>query len=230
MSQNSSSDDERKWDKKMPGPIVVSELPYIRSELADLDLERQKLNEVVDYADRERSFCTINDVKGFHLGLGYAKAARALRDHFCGEVWEVEETDNQAGIRHKHRSIRVIPMNFDENAGNPDETVTPRPAKVKGSATKKKIRCNETGWLPGLDMPEPIVDEMQTWILGFGPPDEDGFVGRELSLPLEFDGNKFSKFVKRIILDIRTEDGNEDDRLSGPNEPTETIDIPIIRK
>lgn len=214
----------------MPKPIIVSEVALMRSELADLGLDHQKLIEVIDYADRERSFCTGNDVKGFQLNIGYAKAARALRDQFCGEIWDVDETDNQAGIRHKTKPIRIIPMNFDENAGNPDESVTPRPAKTKGSATKKKVRCNETGWLPGLDMPEPITGEMQTWILGFGPPDEDGFVGRELSLPLEFNGGKFSKFVKRIILYASEEGGTETDYKSEPNTPTEIVDIPIIRK
>ncbi len=213
----------------MAEPVVVKKPEFVRSELTYMNLDRTKLLEAVAFADRERSFCTGNDIKGFQLIVGCAKAARALRDQFCGEHWVSDDTDNQPGIRHRTKPLRIIPMNLDENAGNPDEAISPRAAAQKGSATKAKVRCNKTGWLPFLDLPQPI-DEIQTWLLGFGPADENGYVGAEISLPLEFNGSTPTKYVKRIILDSRLDDGFAPIPSTLPVEPTETIDIQIIRK
>ena len=191
----------------MAEPVVVEKPEFVRSELTYMNLDRTKLLEAVAFADRERSFCTGNDIKGFQLIVGCAKAARALRDQFCGEHWVSDDTDNQPGIRHRTKPLRIIPMNLDENAG----------------------RCNKTGWLPFLDLPQPI-NEIQTWLLGFGPADENGYVGAEISLPLEFNGSTPTKYVKRIILDSRLDAGFALVPSTLPVEPTETIDIQIIRK
>ncbi|MFC3309625.1 hypothetical protein [Blastomonas aquatica] len=213
----------------MVEPVVVEKPEFVRSELAEMNLDRTKLLEAVVFADRERSFCTGNDIKGFPLIIGCAKAARALRDQFCGEHWVIDDTDNQPGIRHRTKPLRIIPMNMDENAGSVDQAITPRAATQKGAATKSKVRCNKTAWLPFLEMPQP-VDEIQTWIFGIGPADENGYVGAEISLPLEFNGSTPTKYLRRIILNSRLEGGIAPIPSTVPVDPTETVDIQIIRK
>jgi hypothetical protein len=53
--------------------------------LRGMDLDRDKLIEVVRYADSERALITGNDIRGFDLITTNAKAVRALRETFCGE-------------------------------------------------------------------------------------------------------------------------------------------------
>ncbi len=204
-------------------PVEVD--PLLRS----MELDREKFLAVLDHADAQRALCTSNDVKGFDLITMHDKAVRGLRERFCGDRWEKDETDNQAGIRNPHLKIRIVPCNFDENAGNPDPSVTPRNRHLKGSASKAKVRYNQTGWLPGLPMPEPTQDEYTTWLLGMYA-DDDGR-GAELSLPLNFSGGKFSKFVTRIILEMHSFDSGGAPRKTSDSEPpTEIVDIAVKRK
>lgn len=208
---------------------VLSEKVEVGPLLRSMELDREKLLAVLDFADAQRALCNSNDVKGFDLITTHDKAARALREQFCGDRWEKDETDNQAGIRNSHLKIRIVPCNFDKNAGNPDLSVTPKNRHPKGSASKAKVRCNQTGWLPGLSMPEPTQDEYETWLLGIYA-DDDGR-GAELSLPLNFSGGKFSKFVTRIVLEQRNDEISAAIRKSPDSEPpTEIVDIAVKRK
>ncbi|MCH9049854.1 MAG: hypothetical protein IIA72_02035 [Proteobacteria bacterium] len=208
---------------------VLSETVEVDPLLRGMELDREKLLAVLDYADAQRALCTSNDVKGFDLITMHDKAARALREQFCGDRWEKDETDNQAGIKNPHLKIRIVPCNFDENAGNPDPSVTPRNRHPKGSASKAKVRCNQTEWLPGLSMPEPTQGEYETWLLGIYA-DDDGR-GAVLSLPLNFSGGKFSQFVTRIVLEQRTDKNATATRKTPDNEPpTEIVDIVVKRK
>jgi len=194
-----------------------------------MELDRDTLLAIVAYADAERALCTSNDVKGFDLITMHDKAARGLREKFAGSRWEKCENDNQAGIRNPHLKLRVIPCNFDDNAGNPDKDVNPRARHPKGSASKKKVRCNQTGWLPGLEMPEPVTGEYETWLLGMYA--DDGGRSAELSLPLSFQGGNFNEFVTRIILESGQHDPSEVGRKSPEGDaPTEIVDIEIKRK
>ena len=204
-------------------PIVVDPL------LRNMELDREKFLAIFDHADAQRALCTSNDVKGFDLITMHDKAARGLRELFCGDRWEKDEADNQAGIRNPYLKVRIVPCNFDKNAENPDPNVTPRNRHLKGSASQAKVRCNRTGWLPGLPMPAPTQGEYTTWLLGMYA-DDDGR-GAELSLPLDFSGGKFSKFVTRIILVERDYDSDGAHRRTSDSEPpTEIVDIPVKRK
>src|SRR5580704_6549183 len=139
--------------------------PEIVPLLRSMELDRDRLIEVVRTADRERTFVTSNDIRGFDLIIVNAKAARGLRDIFCGKRWIKDETDNQPGIVNPYLGLRVIPCNFDENAGNPLKDPTNR--SPKGEASRSKTRCNATGWLPGLpDIPAQEGEKYLTWILG----------------------------------------------------------------
>jgi hypothetical protein len=77
--------------------------------LQQMELDRDFLIAVVRFADSQRTLCTANDVRGFDLITVYDKAARGLRETFCGPRWEKDETDNQAGIKNPHLKIRIIP-------------------------------------------------------------------------------------------------------------------------
>ncbi|MEC5324430.1 hypothetical protein [Aurantimonas sp. A3-2-R12] len=199
-----------------------------KTELDALHLDFDKLAEVVRYADSERALCTGNDPKGFKLVTVNAKAARGLREQFCGEDWVYDETDNQPGIMNPALSLRVIPCNFDENAGNLLKTPTNRTSK--GAASGTKVRCNGTGWLPGLVAPA-FQDDREVTTLVLGIYSEDGEPLRaELSFPIGFEKSQYTSFSKRIVLLTGAEDWSERTGESNRGEPTETVDIPITRK
>lgn len=204
---------------------ILSDLAEIVPELTACALDFDKLVEVVRYADKERAFVTANDPKGFDLITMNAKVARGLREAFCGEDWERDETDNQPGIKNAALKVRVIPCNFDENAGNRLRDPTNR--TEKGAASRAKTRCNATAWLPGLPEPPEGSEEYVTLVLGSyseaGEP-----LRAELSQPKDFSSGKYKKFAKRIILLDGTEDSTP---LNGATlAPTEIIDIDVQRK
>jgi hypothetical protein len=197
--------------------------------LDQMELDFEKLIEAVRYGDRERALVTSNDPRGFDLITMNAKVARGLREVFCGERWERDETDNQPGIRNPHLKIRIIPCNFDRNAGN--RLVDPTNLAEKGAASSAKVRCNATGWLPGL--PDPTENDSEgewtTFVLG-SYSDSESSLRAELSKPKSFSSRYYKRFDTRIILLDGSEGvpeiGSETDRGG----PTEIIDIAVNRK
>ncbi|OYX68761.1 MAG: hypothetical protein B7Y81_16095 [Caulobacter sp. 32-67-35] len=191
-----------------------------------MELDREGLIEAIMYADGERALCTANDPKGFELITMNARLARALRDRFVGDRWEVDESDNQPGIRNPHLKVRVIPCNFDENAGN--RLADPSNLRDKGSASRSKTQCNKTAWLPGFEpSPETEKTEYETYVLGTYAA--GGELRAELSKPQNFAAGKYTRFLPRIIL----LDGSEHEPMGAkaPREaPTEVIDIAVKRK
>ncbi len=211
----------------MTEPAIFIQPKHRNAELAAMDLDLDGLIDVVRQAHEEGGFVSRNDVKGWRLIAAHNKLVRGLRDRFCGKAWERDDSENQEGIRNPSLGIRIIAANFDDLAGDPDESVTPSNLRPKGQASSRKARCNQTGWLPGLDLPEPTHQQWQTWVLGMSS-DNDGY-GAELSLPLEFTGNKFSKLVKRIVICSRPKSGPVEPKRE-PVTPLEEIDIPVLRK
>lgn len=210
---------------------VLAEQMEIVPFLKEWELDLDGLVEAARYGDRERALCTANDPKGFELILMNAKVARGLREIFCGDRWKPDETDNQPGISNPFLKIRVIPCNFDEYAGNP--LVTPTNRTEKGSASKKKVRCNATPWIPGLIDPteaEESEDGYVTFVLGTYFDLQVG-LRAELSRPKAFSSGQYKRFETRVMLLDGTEDnsspvGVKTDRGG----PTEIIDIAIKRK
>jgi hypothetical protein len=211
--------------------ILLATAPEAVPLIRAMDLERETLVEVVRIADRERSFCTGNDVSGFDLITAHAKTARALRDIFCGDRWVKDEKDNQPGILNLHLGIRVIPCNFDKNAGS--FTREPTNRHRKGEASRTKTRCNGTGWLPGLpDVPVQEGAEIVTWLLGIYSVDGQPLKA-ELSLPVGFDGAYYTRLDQRIILLTGEEGPDEIVGMRRPPDregPIEVVDIAIKRK
>lgn len=199
----------------------------VSSALEQMALTVDGLVDAVRYADAERALCTAHDPKGFDLITMNARLARALRDHFVGEEWELDETDNQPGIRNPRLKLRVIPCNFDQNAGN--RLADPTNLREKGTASSSKVQCNKTAWLPGLEpVAQDELEEYATFVLGTYV-DDDGVVRAELSRPLNFSSGKYTQFQPRIILLTGDEDHVGGDRQ--PREqPTEIIDIAVTRK
>ena len=212
----------------MKADFEISTNAEIQAEFERLFLDYDKLVEAVKYADSERALCTANDPKGYGLVTVNAKAARGLREQFCGEHWISDENDNQPGIFNPALKTRIIPCNFDENAGN--RLVEPSNRKEKGSASGAKVRCNATGWLPGLDAPitGKADEEISTIILGIYS-EEGEPLRAELAYPIGFCSKKYTDFSKRIILLDGTEDFSDLNRSDRGN-PTETVEIKISRR
>lgn len=207
--------------------MIVTNRIEIVSMVADIELDADKLVEVVRSADSARALCTSYDPVGFDLIMMNARAARGLREMFCGERWEPDDTDNQAGIRNPHRKLRVIHCNFDKHAG--DSTTTPANLTEKGAASRAKVRCNRTGWIPGL--PKPMVEQAEytTYVLGTYFDAKRG-LRAELSRPIGFSSGHYIDFKPRVILLDGSEDSPVGDTGRDREGPTDTIDIPVQRK
>ncbi|MDE0409693.1 MAG: hypothetical protein OXN81_17735 [Alphaproteobacteria bacterium] len=195
--------------------------------LATLDLDYDGLVEVVRYADRERALCTSNDPAGFEFVVMNARAARGLRERFCGELWKSDVTDNQAGICNPYRNIRVIHCNFDKYAG--DMHAMPSNLTEKGTASRDKTRCNRTAWLPGLPMPEGDLSGYITYVLGTHFDQERG-LRAELSRPIAFSSGRYIGFKPRVVLLTGSEGSSTGDKRWSPEPPTDIIDIDIRRR
>jgi hypothetical protein len=209
--------------------VLLPTDPELVSLLRGMELDREALIEVVRFADRERALCTSNDVRGFDLITVNDKAARGLREVFCGKTWIKDETDNQAGIRNPRLGLRVIACNFDGNAGNP--LVDPTNRVAKGAASRTKTRCNATGWLPGLpDIPPQSDSAIKTWVLGIFAQ-ENAPLRAELSLPIHFREGRYARFSRRLVLLSGSEGPELVGREIGPDRgPVEIVDIAIKRK
>lgn len=225
MSQYLLSSEREYWGIPMSEPAVFDSGHEREAELTAMKLDLDGLRWSARSAHIEAGFATSNDVKGWRLIATHDKLVRALRERFCGENWERDDAENQEGIRNPALGIRIIAANFNELAGDPDPSVMPSNLRPKGNASWRKARCNMTGWLPGLALPEPLHQEWQTWVFGICA-DEQG-LGAELSLPLEFSENRFAKLVKRIIIQSRDDGNAAAARI--PAAPLEDIDIPIRR-
>jgi hypothetical protein len=208
-------------------PAIIWKPEEVRDELAALGLDYDGLVDCVRYAEQEHSFVTANDAVGFASMVVYDKSGRALRERYLGANWKRDNSHNQCAIRNDATRVRVVPCNFNECAG--DRLREPTNRAPKGAVSKHKSRCNRTLTIPGLfsDSADPD-DQIQTWLLGIHV---DGVrpTTAELSLPVDFDGQCYTEFAKRIIL----LSGNEDDapRSHRKNEsPTEDADIVVRRK
>ncbi|MDB5580331.1 MAG: hypothetical protein JWR80_5507 [Bradyrhizobium sp.] len=210
---------------------VLAEQAEIVPFLTEMELEFEGLVEAARYGDRERALCSANDPRGFELILMNAKVARGLREIFCSDRWAPDETDNQPGIRNPFLKVRVIPCNFDENAGN--QFADPTNRTEKGAASKKKVRCNATPWIPGLIDPtetEEDGSEYTTFLLGTYFDSRIG-LRAELARPKAFSSGQYKRFETRVMLLDGSEDfsspiGSKIDRGG----PTEIIDIAVKRK
>lgn len=210
--------------------LIISDLVEVKSEITSLKLDIEKLADIARYAHSEGSLCTNNDQKGFRLATINSKVARGLRENFCGEDWVHDESGNQPGILNEAMGIRIIPCNFDENAGN--LLLSPTNRSDKGAASSSKVRCNGTGWLPGLDFSVIEGDEGKDVVtLVFGVYSEGNEpIGAELSYPIGFSGTKYTQFSKRIIVLNAASDGESPTSKSDLGEPTEVVEIDVKRK
>ena len=207
--------------------MTITERAEIAPFLATLDLDYDGLVDVVRYADSERALCTSNDPPGFELVVMNARAARGLRERFCGERWKSDGTDNQAGVCNPYRNIRVIHCNFDKHAG--DVHAMPANLTEKGTASRTKTRCNRTSWLPGLPMPEGEIGRYTTYVLGTYFDQKEG-LRAELSRPVGFSSGQYIGFKPRVILLTGSEGSSIGGERRDREPPTGVIDIDIRRR
>lgn len=209
--------------------MILTNRAEIVPLLQTLELDLDKLIELIRYADGERALCTANDPRGFDLITMNARSARGLRDAFCGERWEIDEKDNQAGIRNPQNKVRVIHCNFDRNCCHP--TDNPTNLIEKGAASRVKVASNQLS-LPGFPIPdEQEGAEYTTWVLGTHYDRDEDVLLAELSRPLTFSSGRYTKWSERILLLDRSEGAAPTEGVRPDREgPTEIIDIPVTRK
>ncbi len=215
----------------MSDRIVLFDDHKVLPLVEGMELDRDKLIDVVRVAASDRALCTSNDIKGFELILMNAKIVRGLRDAFCNERWKKDVLDNQEGILNPYLNLRIIGCNFDHNTSNLN--VDPTNLVPKGSSSSKKVACNATGWLP--ELPDIITQkdtDVTTWVLGTHV-DAEGVLQAELSLPRTFNRGQFSRFETRIILLNGQENDSQPSRNTERPEremPIDATDIVIRRK
>jgi hypothetical protein len=137
--------------------VLLPSDPELVQLLRSMELDREALIEVVRFADRERTLCTSNDLRGFDLITVNDKAARGLREVFCGKSWIKDETDNQAGIRNPRLGLRVIACNLDGNAGNPVAAGIPGSARASFCFSVRRVTSRLGGKLA------PIAVLLRLW-------------------------------------------------------------------
>lgn len=212
----------------MADRILLSAEHEVAPLLEQMELDRQKLIDILRVAAADRAQCTRNDVHGFELILMNDKVVRGLRDAFGGPSWGRLDEDNQEGIENSKLKLRVIACNFDHNTAHP--TNDPTNIARKGQASRKKAHCNFTGWLPGLpDIPVQASEEYTTWVLG-SHVDNDGVLKGELSLPVSFSNGQYGRFAKRIILLDGRDDVAAERTERTPDQPFDIVDIQVRRK
>ncbi len=196
--------------------------------LSQMELTLDGLIEAVQFAESERALCTSNDALGFDAITVYDKAARRLREIFCGPRWEKDNGDNQAAIKNPFTKARVVPCNFDENAGN--RLVQPTNRTPKGEVSRAKSRCNATAWLTGLpDVHAQKGADFVTWILGIYAVDGEP-LRAELSFPVDFSAKQFTRFQTRIILLTGDEVDFDTGRKTSGGDTVQVADIVVTRK
>ena len=206
-------------------------------EINALGLTMKGLTQAILAADRERALKTLNHPKGYPLIVMNAELAKSLRDVFCDvhedteNEWQNYEGNNQPGIVSSSRKLIIVPCNFDKNCCN--SAREPTNISVKGSASKRHAQCNSTGWLFDPDpyqRPTPN-DQYTRWVLGTYYCEETDKLFAELSCPDGFEGGQYTSFKHRIPLPVDNERLGDVDQTQPENhDPTEFVDIPIVRK
>jgi hypothetical protein len=212
-----------------PLMAIIWQPEEVWDELKALGLDYDGLVDCVRYAEQEWSFVNSNDPVGFHSLMVYGKAGRALREKYVGPNWLKDNSDNQCAIVNLSKKVRVMPCNFDKCAG--DRLRNPTNRAPKGEASRQSSMCNRTLTIPGLLKEDDAAaggSQYQNWLLGIYIDGENA-TKAELSLAIDFDGQYYTEFARRIIL----LSGNEDDglrRRRDNEDPTEEAEIVIRRK
>ncbi len=197
--------------------------------LSEMGLDRQGLIEAIRFGASEHALCTSNDGIGFAPYLAYDKIGRRLRELYLPRGWERDNSNNQCAIKNPRTRVRVVPCNFDEDAGNP--AGEPSNRSPKGEVSRKSTDSNKMAWLPGLPRPKPLPDAggYLTWVLG-AFIDSEKPIGAELSFPTEFDGQRFTLLSKRIPLMFGDGLGAEPDKKPEVDDTFGEVEIDVKRK
>ncbi|MBU1287911.1 MAG: hypothetical protein KJ871_09325 [Alphaproteobacteria bacterium] len=197
-------------------------------QLKSMGLSHAVLAEAFEYGAREHATCTDNDPPGAANTMVYFRTTRRLRELLGVYGWEKCNQDNQASVVNRDLGLRIVVTTFDDALGNPDKQ--PKNRNEKRSAAEKRVRCNKTGWLPGLPAPQledVSKDSLQTWILAVHVGEED--VKAELLLPLNCLGGIYCEFDSRIYLTGPSSEpfGEEAESASGPDDGFPEIEIDV---
>jgi hypothetical protein len=191
--------------------------------------------EAVEYAWREASRCTANDVSAMHGFMSWGLPMRPLRDRLCPLGWIVDRKDLETVVS-PDRSFQIASARGNSHTGDPSRmpsTLTERGKKTR-LVVKETYQCSIYDSMPGDPRPAD-QPRIATWFLlhHFDPIEE--VIRMEISRGMEFrtvrgesDQGVISHFEPRILLDpIDVSKGTDS---QGQEAAPEDIDIPVTRR
>jgi len=183
-------------------PTLIYREPHaVHRRLAELGLTLEGLNKA-----RHVALGASTDATDFHPAnapgmFAYLHGTWALRNEFCGEVWQKDTEHGVEAIRNDAAKVKVMFANVDI-ACNDEQP--PKPRSRKGAGSERACQCNLFGLLP-----QYAPQQHDIWATYYLMMDADGVA--ELTRPI-IKGNTFSSYVERIYLpkpdEMDVTDGN----------------------
>lgn len=216
---------------RMSGIVRANEWD-VASRLAQLDLTKSQLIEIVKACVAGHAGCTDNDppnAKGYE---SWRWGVRRARELLRQEGWEKDDSGNFSTIVNHKRKIRIAIMNSDDGAGLVDRI--PQNRAKKGPNSEKVATTNGQLLLIGSnDWPVPTLseqtnfDEYSTWHLCVHINGD--VVRAELSLLNNFSCGYFTDYLEKIIV-LGSGDWDKLDFVGDSDDYGPELDIEIARK
>lgn len=183
--------------------VVRSETWDVERRLADLDLTRLVLIDIVKACVGGSGGCTENDPPNARGFESYRHGTRRARELLRGDGWEKDDSGNFCSVVNHKRRFKLVVMNADDGAGLPGRV--PQNRCKKGPNSERAATVNQASLfapeeapLPSLDGQPPGVHGYTTWHLCVYISPET--VRAELSLLNDFQGGYFTGFFEKIIV------------------------------
>lgn len=221
----------------MKQAVVRADEWDVEKRLADFDLNRKTLLEIVDAAVMGRNGCTENDPPGTYGYEAYRWGTRHARELLRAEGWELDNTGGVATVVNHARRFRMCFMNADGGAGTVDQCPQNR---CKKGANSERIAAQNGFLFDPDELPVPAgaapeyKDGYTTWYLCVyikGDPDQEITVRAELTLLSEFVNGFFRGFSEKIVL-IKGGDwaGPRRGRDEGDGGDEDEYEVKVVRR
>lgn len=204
----------------------------IDSRLADFDLSKEVLIDIVKASVSGQNGCTDNDPPGARGYESYRWGTRMARELLRQQGWEKDDTGGYATVINHDRKFRMVVMNADDGAGLIDRV--PQNRCKKGAASERVANNNVLSLFRPEELPIPGVapssaaDGYSTWHLCVYIKGET--VRAELSLLSDFKNGFFTGFTEKIIV---VGDGDWDELNSIPGSGVDDgpdFDVAVMRR
>lgn len=184
--------------------------------LAQMDLDREKLEKVGFAALAASADTTANDTANAAGQFAYLYGTRFLRDECVGENWRVDRADGVESICNDSKKIKVIFQNVDIACS---KTAKPKPRSKKGAGSERACQGN---LFP--DEPDYAPRPQSEWATFYLMVDEEGNI--ELTRPVVKSGT-FVAYVEQIPIAVSSDWVGPEDIT---DEPADDFEIEVTRK